>query len=90
MAKQTRITIETESLVVLKGRTPTRGWCAQCNSEGEMVPIEGVAVVSNLEPSAVRDWIESDELHLTHSTDGAAMICLKSLLKRVCSQTETP
>ena len=83
MAKQTRITIETDSLLVLKGRTPLRAWCPQCHSEGEMVPIEGIAVISNLAPSAVEAWIESEELHHSRSADGAPLICLNSLLKRV-------
>ena len=83
MAKQTRITIETDSLLVLKGRTPLRAWCPQCNSEGEMVPIEGVAVISNLARSAVDAWIESDELHHSQSANGAPLICLNSLLKRM-------
>ena len=45
MAKRTRITIETESLLILRGRTPLRAWCQQCRGETEMVPLGGVGVI---------------------------------------------
>ena len=83
MAKRTRITIETESLLILRGRTPLRAWCQQCRGETEMVPLGGVGVISNLPPSEVEAWIESDDLHRSQAPDGGQLICLNSLLKRV-------
>lgn len=83
MAKQTRITIETDSLLVLRGRTPMRAWCPQCAGEAEMIPIEGVGVVSNLVPSEVDAWLECDEIHRSQAADGAQLICLNSLVRRV-------
>ena len=82
MAKQTKITIETDSLLVLRGRTPLRAWCPQCNSEAEMIPLEGVGVISNLPTPEVEDWIESEDLHSSPAPDGGTLICLNSLLKR--------
>jgi hypothetical protein len=81
MAKQTRVTIETESLLVLKGRGSLRAWCPQCEAEGEMIPIEGVGVISNLELSALATWIEGEEVHHSRSAAGETLICLNSLLK---------
>lgn len=83
MTKQTRIRIETESLLVLKGGSSRRGWCPRCQAESELIPIEGVGVISNLAPSAVEAWIESEELHHSRSVDDAPLVCLNSLLKRV-------
>jgi hypothetical protein len=83
MAKQTKITIETDSLLVLRGRSSLRAWCPQCAAEGEMIPIEGIGVISNLEPRAVEEWLESEEIHRWQTDDGAPLICLNSLLKRV-------
>jgi hypothetical protein len=40
MSKQTRITIETESLLVLHGRTSRRIWCSQCVAEVEVIALE--------------------------------------------------
>jgi hypothetical protein len=88
MAKQTKITIETESLLVLHGRTSIRAWCPQCGSEVEMVALESTAVVSNLEPAAVTEWCASEELHHSQKVDGSPLICLNSLLKRIPSQID--
>lgn len=83
MAKQTKVTIETQSLVLLMGGGSLRAWCPRCQAEGEMIPIEAVAVISNLTPVGVEAWIKSDELHHSRSTDDAPLICLNSLLKRL-------
>ena len=83
MAKQTKITIETESLLILRGRTSLRAWCKQCGGETEVIPLEGVGVMSNLSAPDVEAWIESDDLHRSQAPDGGTLICLNSLLKRV-------
>lgn len=83
MAKQTKITIETESLLILRGRTPLRAWCQQCSAETEMIPLEGVGLISNLPPLEVQAWMESEDLHRSQGPDGETLICLNSLLKRV-------
>src|SRR5215472_3871398 len=83
MARQTKITIETESVLVLRGRSSVRAWCPQCASEGEMIPIEGVGVISNLSPVEVEAWLESESIHRSQTADGGLVICLNSLLKRI-------
>jgi hypothetical protein len=87
MAKQTKITIETDSLLILRGRIPVRAWCQQCGGETEMIPLEGVGVISNLLPLEVEAWIESEDLHRSQAPDGGRLICLNSLLKRVQKST---
>jgi hypothetical protein len=83
MAKQMKITVETDSLLVLRGRMPLRAWCAECSAEAEMIPLDDAEVVSNLPPAEVQAWMESEELHHSTAPDGAPMICLNSMLKRV-------
>jgi hypothetical protein len=83
MAKQTKITIETDSLLVLRGRSSLRAWCPHCAAESEMIPMEGVGVISNLELRAVEEWLASDGIHRSQTKDGAPLLCLNSLLKRV-------
>ena len=48
-----------------------------------MIPMEAVAVITNLTPTGVENWIKSDELHHARSADDAPLICLNSLLKRL-------
>ncbi|MGO9939710.1 MAG: hypothetical protein ACLPH3_18745 [Terracidiphilus sp.] len=88
MAKRTTITVETDSLLVLRGRTLLRGWCPECGAEGEMIPLNEVGVISNLTPPEVEAWIESADLHHTMA-DGHPLICLNSMLKRVHKANST-
>lgn len=83
MAKRTRITIETESLLVIRGRKSLRAWCPQCGAEAEMIPLTDAGLVSNLPPAEVPAWMEFADLHHTTSADGAVLLCLNSLLRRV-------
>ena len=83
MAKETRITIETDSLLILRARTLPWACCDQCHAEAEMIPLEGVGVISNLPPPEVEAWIQSEDLHRAQAPDGGTLICLNSLLKRV-------
>jgi hypothetical protein len=83
MAKQTKITIETDSLLILRGRSSTRAWCALCAAEAEMIALENVGVISNLDRSSVEEWLNSGELHRSRTSEGSDLICLNSLLARV-------
>jgi len=80
MGKRTKIRIETDSLLILRGRNSTRAWCPLCAAEGEMIALENAGVISNLERPALEEWLTSAELHRSQAVDGSALICLNSLL----------
>lgn len=82
MAKRTKITVQTDSLLVLRGGGPVQAWCSRCGSEVEMIPLDGVGVISNLLPREVEAWIDSEDVHHATDADGASLICLDSMLKR--------
>jgi hypothetical protein len=88
MAKQTTITVETSSLLILQGRISRRAWCPQCGAEGEMVAMDNTNVISNLDQRAMEQWLNSGELHRTNAPDGSSVICLNSLL--ACLQNTNP
>jgi hypothetical protein len=52
-----------------------------------MIPLNNVGVVSNLPPPEVQAWMDSSHLHHTTAADGAPLICLNSMLKRVPKAT---
>jgi hypothetical protein len=85
MGKQTKITIETDSLLILRGRASRRTWCAGCGAEAEMIALDDCGVISNLDRTALEAWLNSGQLHRSHTSEGAALICLNSLLARVQS-----
>ncbi len=61
MARSTRITIETESLLVLQGRQLLRTWCPQCGCRAEMIPLDTLGVVSNLPHTEIQAWMEASD-----------------------------
>jgi len=83
MTKKTTITFETDSLLILQGCRSQRAWCQLCGAEGEMIALSNLGVVSNLDPPALADWLNSKELHRFQASDGSWLICLNSLLARV-------
>lgn len=88
MAKQTKITLETDSLVILRGRSSPRAWCPRCGAEVEMIAMQETAVMTNLNPTALEEWLKSDELHRSQTRDGSTLLCLNSVLAWV-QKTET-
>lgn len=48
-----------------------------------MIPLHEVGVISNLSQAEVQAWLASEGLHHLRTVDGAPMICLNSLVKRV-------
>jgi hypothetical protein len=83
MSRQTKITIETDSLLFLRGRNSIRAQCPLCRGESEMVALENLQVVSNLDRPSLEEWINSGDLHRLKSGDGCTLICLNSLLALV-------
>lgn len=80
MARQTKITIETDFLLVLRSRSPRRAWCPQCAAEQEMIALGEAGVISSLERAALEEWLKSKHVHWSQASDGSTLVCLSSLL----------
>jgi hypothetical protein len=79
--RRTRITIETDEIVVARRiASPAQAWCARCGSDRGMVTPSQAAWLRNVDRSAIQKWMESGELHVLETADGAR-ICLQSLLE---------
>ena len=83
MAKHTTITIETSSLLIVRGGTSCRAWCPQCGTEQEMLALATIEVLSTLDQLALHRWLDSTDVHQFETAGGASLICLNSLLSRV-------
>ena len=83
MARRTKIRIETESLLILRGRSTGRAQCQQCAAEVEVIALEDIGLISNMERSALEEWLNSANLHCLEAVEGSTLICLNSLLIRM-------
>ena len=83
MAKRTTITIETNSLLIVRARTVRRAWCPECGAVAEMVTSAMTAVPPDPSQHSVEKWLNSMNLHRAQAADGGTLICLNSLLAQV-------
>ena len=83
MAKRTTITIETNSLLIVRARPVRRGWCPECGAVAEMVASAMSTVPLDSSQQAVEKWLNSMNLHRAQAPDGGTLICLNSLLAQV-------
>ena len=77
MAKQMTLMVETDSLLIIRG-TARSGWCQRCATEVEILALRDLGMLSQLERQALQLWLH----YQVDSEDGAALICLNSLLVR--------
>jgi len=78
MAKQTTITIETKSLLVMCSRISRGFTCPVCGSEAEMISLEGGGQAVEEVP-ILGQWLKSGEVHQSEAADGSVLLCLNSL-----------
>ena len=81
--KTTRITVETENLLVVRRGKTIVTWCPACCADVEVMMLEGEDIPS----SYLRDWLATAKLHLWRPAEGSAQVCLPSLLR--CFQAES-
>lgn len=79
--RSTRITIETERILIIARRHAARGWCERCGAEVELVASADASHLLHLAQEQLQ-WQNPGNLHLKEAKDGL-VICLKSLLRFV-------
>ena len=82
MAKQTRITVESDSLLILRGQSSMRAWCSRCAAEVDTILMEDTGVISDLDQPALEECLNSERLHQLQAADGSELTCMSSLLAR--------
>jgi len=81
VVKTTRITIETESLLVVRRSKTIVTWCPMCCALAEAMSLEGDSLGEDIHSALLSDWLAAGKLHLWSPDGGPAQICLKSLLQ---------
>jgi hypothetical protein len=78
MSKQTTITIESQSLLILRSKSSTQAWCPLCGAHVEMLVLEAGLLPEHA--AALAQWLNSGAVHRVESADGSSLVCLDSLL----------
>ena len=75
----TRISIEIETLKIVRRAGLTTARCPICHAEVEAVNLEGDSF-AGIPAALLRDWIVAGKMHLWCDAAGPAQLCLPSLL----------
>ncbi len=84
--RTTTITVETESLVVIRRAKAVLAWCPECLTEVETITLDADSLAQPATAAQIRDWLATGKLHLWHPINGCAQICVTSLLH--CFETD--
>jgi hypothetical protein len=77
--RRTRITIETERILVIARQHAARGWCERCGCEVELLPSSQAGRLLNVGPQQ-SEGRRQNKVHLVQAKEGL-VVCLKSLLR---------
>lgn len=77
--KQTEITIETDRIVYFSSPRMVLSWCAACDAQVEMVPVDEAAILRRVNSRTIFRWAEEKQVHSCETGNGLLLICLSSL-----------
>lgn len=77
--KQTKITVETERVVIINRLEAVRGQCVACGMYVQMVSPDEAAAMARVSSRTIYRWVESDKIHYAEAAEGLLRICTNSL-----------
>jgi hypothetical protein len=84
--KTTRITVETDTFLVVREAKAALAWCPDCGAEVDVITVTRDSTSDPATAVEVERWLQTSNLHLSCPAEGAVQICVTSLLR--CSAQE--
>jgi hypothetical protein len=78
--KETTITVETETVLLIRQGQLPRIVCSGCGIEVEAVALGTLGVLTNIPVSLLEGCLSSGRLHVSDGPDGSRLVCVNSLL----------
>jgi hypothetical protein len=79
--RTSRITVETETLTIVRRGKLATGWCPECRAEVEVITVDDESLADPTTSGQIQQWLGTSKLHLWQTANGSAQICVKSLLQ---------
>lgn len=80
LAKTVKITVETDTVMLVRQARTVRAWCPLCQAPVEAITLDEAHFPGGDLTVHMREWLETGKLHLWQLPGGPAQICLTSLL----------
>jgi hypothetical protein len=77
----TRITVETETQLVIRRAKAILDWCPYCRAEVDVIALEEDSLAESVTGAQVQKWVATSNLHFWRAAGGPAQICLPSLFR---------
>jgi hypothetical protein len=81
VAKTTRITVETETLIIVRRAKAILAWCPDCRAEVDVITLDHDSLIESATAAQIHEWQRTGKLHLWQPAHGLARICVTSLLQ---------
>jgi hypothetical protein len=79
--RTTRITVETETRMVIRNAKAVRDWCPRCHAKVVVITLTDDSLLEPTTADQVQRWLSTGELHFSQFDTGPARICVPSLLR---------
>lgn len=77
--RATRITVETETLVLVRRAKAVLAWCPDCCAEVDVIALDELA--EPVTAAQIHEWFGANNLHFWQMAEGSVRICVSSLLQ---------
>jgi hypothetical protein len=84
----TKITVETERLLVMSRSRNFTCWCPSCGALVHRLTIDEAAAVARVDSLTVYRWVEAGAIHHSETEGGVPLLCAVSLKDLVQTRTE--
>jgi hypothetical protein len=84
--KTTRITVETDTLMVIRRARAALAWCPDCRTEVNVITLGSDGLAEAATVAQLQDWLNTGKLHSWQRADEPLQICVPSLLQ--CAESE--
>jgi excisionase family DNA binding protein len=75
----TRITIETERLLVVSRSRNFASWCPSCLAPVQRLSVDEAAALARVDSLTVYRWIDAGAIHFAQTDAGVPLLCAASL-----------
>jgi hypothetical protein len=79
--RTTRITVETDSFLVVRRAKADLGWCPDCCAEVDVITVTRDSISDPATAAQVEGWLHTSNLHFWRSPEGTVHVCVTSLLR---------
>jgi hypothetical protein len=79
--KTTRITVETEKLMIIRRARAVLAWCPDCRSEVQVIRLDDNDLGEPVPATQLHELLGTGKTHFWQPASGPAQICVSSLLQ---------